>query len=71
MAEMKSAQLHLLLLPLNSVFGVAPYTWLVALLRHVLLLLYFFSSRWGDGTGNYNEDNFWAPEYDEDYNEVL
>ena len=34
MAEMKSAQLLLLVLPLSGVFGVALYTWLVALPEH-------------------------------------
>ena len=33
MAEMKSVQLLLLVLPLTGVTAVAPYTWLVALLR--------------------------------------
>ena len=78
MAEMKSVQLLLLVLPLTGVTAVAPYTWLVALLwvnalsgQTQFFPRVFFLTRWGDGTGNYNEDNFWEPAYDEDYIEVL
>ena len=73
MAEMKSVQLMVslvsLLLP-HTLGWLLCFGLMLSQERHSSFLAYFLS-RWGDGTGNYNEDNFWEPAYDEDYIEVL